>query len=114
MHGEALSVITEHQITLYRGRGENLEAIAVAFAGSPRNSSDPGKILLLNDPFSRQTFFYEFRVSDILYAEELPHLSRANGSTVNMVRLWVKKGSTALKVEPFHVQDTAQSLQEFL
>jgi hypothetical protein len=30
-----------------------------------------------------------------------------------MVRLWVRKGATALKIEAFHVQDTAAGLSGF-
>jgi len=36
-----------------------------------------------------------------------------DGSTASMVRLWVRKGATALKIEAFHVQDTAAGLSGF-
>ena len=40
-------------------------------------------------------------------------LALPDGSTASMVRLWVRKGSTALKIEPFHVQDTAGGLGDY-
>jgi inorganic pyrophosphatase len=110
---EALTVVAQYSIEPYRGSLEKLRQIAVTFTGAPHSSQTPGKVLLLNDPGSQQAFFYEFRAEDILYAEERPSLSLPDGSTASMVRLWVKKGATALKIEPFHVQDTAAGLSDF-
>ena len=110
---ESTTLISRYQIEPYRGSAKKLEEIAVSFAGSPRSSQDSEKVLLLSDPFSRQAFFYEFRANEIVYAEEIPSPALPDGSTVSMVRLWVKKGATALKIEPFVVQDTAHSLKHF-
>ena len=110
---EPVSIISQYQIEPYHGSTEKLRQNAVMFTGSPRAGNSQGKILLLNDPGSSQSFFYEFRIADILYGEEAPNLSLPDGSTVAMVRLWVKKGSTALRITPFHVQDTASGLHDF-
>lgn len=112
MESEAL--IAQYQIEPYRGNYEKLRQSAVMFTGSPRTSNSQDRILLLNDPGSQHSFFYEFRTSDILYAEEAANLSLPDGSTAARVRLWIRKGATALKIEPFHVQDTASSLHDFL
>lgn len=111
---ESATIISQYQIEPYRGSIEKLRKIAVMFTGSPRTSNTKERILLLNDPSSQHSFFYEFRTSDILYAEEASNLSMPDGSTASRVRLWVKKGATALKIEPFHVQDTTSSLHDFL
>jgi inorganic pyrophosphatase len=110
---EPLTLISEYQIEPYRSSPERLKHMAVMFTGSPRSGNQPGRVVLLNDPGSGQSFFYEFRTGDILYAEEAPSLALPDGSTVSMVRLWVKKGATALRVIPFHVQDTSQGLGDF-
>ncbi|MDH5750886.1 MAG: inorganic pyrophosphatase Ppa [Deltaproteobacteria bacterium] len=110
---EPVAVIEKYQLEPYRGSPERLRKLAVQFTGSPRNSPITGKVLLLNDPASSQAFYYEFLVSDIMYGEEAPSLSLPDGSTVSMVHLWIKKGATALKVVPFHVQDTAVGLRSF-
>ena len=110
---EAITVLGEYQLEPYRGSLDKLKQIAVPFMGSPRNSPSPGKVLLLSDPASTHAYYYEFRGQDILYGEEAPNLSLPDGSTVPMIRLWVKKGSTALRIVPFHVQDTAQGLRDF-
>lgn len=110
---EALTVVARHAIEPYRGSQEKLRQVAVCFAGSPHASHLAGKVLLLNDPGSTHAFFYEFRGEDIVYAEEAASLALPDGSTASMVRLWVRKGSTALKIEPFHVQDTAGGLGDY-
>jgi len=110
---ESMTVVGRHAIEPYRGSLEKLRQIAVRFTGSPHSSQSPGKVLLLNDPGSQHAFFYEFRAEDILFAEEAPTLSLPDGTTASMVRLWVRKGATALKVEAFHVQDTAAGLSGF-
>lgn len=109
---EITLLIDQYQIEPYRGGPDKLRHVAVCFTGSPRSSSDPDKILLLNDPASQAAFFYEFRSADIVYAEEAPSLVMGDGSTVPMVRLWIRKGATALRIVPFHVQDTAAGLRD--
>ena len=110
---EALTVISRYFIEPDRGSQEKLRQIAVCFTGAPHASHVPGKVLLLNDPGSAHAFFYEFRGEDIVYAEEAPSLALPDGSTAAMARLWIRKGSTALKIEPFHVQDTAGGLGDY-
>ena len=79
----------------------------VAFSGSPRKkSNDPRKILLLADPFSTNTFYYEFNTEDVSYAEELPSLTSPSGETITMARIWVKKMSIGIRSFPFRVADT--------
>ena len=110
---EPQTLIAQYQIEPYRGSHEKLRTLAVAFVGAPRSAPSPGKVLLLNDPSSRHGFCYEFRAEDILYVEESPSLSLPDGSTAAMVRVWVRKGVTALKIEAFHVQDTAAALGDY-
>jgi len=79
----------------------------IAFSGSPRKkSNDPKKIILLADPFSTNTFYYEFNTEDISYAEELPNLTSPSGETITMVRIWVNKMSIGIRSFPFRVADT--------
>jgi inorganic pyrophosphatase len=81
----------------------------VAFTGAPRKHPfDDDKIVLIVDPFSTQTFFYEFKISDIEGVEVLPNLATLEGESVTMARLWVKKGSVGVKSIPFVVEDTSK------
>jgi len=112
---EPLELIARYQIEPYRSGPDRLRHVAVAFTGAPRkHRRDPDKLLLVSDPFSQQGFAYEFRAADIVFAEELASLAMPDGSTVAMARLWVRKGTTALRVMPFHVEDTSEQLWELL
>ncbi len=110
---ESNSLMSQYQIEPYRGDPKRLRQIAIAFAGSLQKASDAGKVLLLNDPLSQQAFFYEFRTADIVFVEECPSIAMPDGSTVSMVRIWVKKAATALRIVPFYVQDTAAAAREY-
>ena len=108
-----ITLLMDRYVEPYRGGHDKLRHVAVAFTGSPRSSNDPDKILLLSDPASQTPFFYEFRSADIVYAEEAPSIVLHDGSTLSMMRLWIRKGVTALRIMPFHVQDTAAGLRDF-
>jgi hypothetical protein len=87
-----------------------LRTTHVAFSGSPqRHPYDPDKIILVADPYSTHNFFYEFHKDDIAYVEELPSIVNADGETVTMVRIWIKKMSIGMRCTPFMVEDTAVS-----
>lgn len=112
---ETMTLIARYAaIEPYRGSPDKLRHVAVAFTGSPRGNADPGQVLLISDPFSQQAFVYEFRAMDVVYVEEAPSVALGDGTMVAMIRLWVRKGATALKLVPFHVQDTAQALRDFV
>lgn len=81
----------------------------VAFSGMPRKHPyDPKKIILISDPLSANTIFYEFKLKDISHAEEISNIVSESGKGIKMVKVWVKKGCLALRYEPFIVQDTLQ------
>jgi len=81
----------------------------VPFSGAPRRHAyEPGKVILISDPFSTHTFYFEFESEDISYVEELPSLVSIGGETISMVRIWVLKGSIGLRCSPFVVEDTAR------
>lgn len=80
----------------------------VSFSGTPRKHPyDRDKVILVADPYSSHTFYYEFGKTDITYVEELPNLVAADGQTFPMVRVWVKKKSVAVRCTPFVVADTS-------
>ena len=79
----------------------------VSFSGSPqKHPYDSNKIILVTDPFSTNTLYYEFNKDDISYLEELPNLVNLDGDTITMVRIWVKKMSIGIRCSPFIVEDT--------
>lgn len=86
--------------------GKRLRETHVAFSGSPYNHPyDSGKVLLVSDPYSSNTLYYEFRANDIAFVEELPSIVTTEGQVLLFVRIWVKKGCRALRCTPFLVDD---------
>lgn len=86
---------------------EELRHTHVPFSGSPqKHPFDPELLILVVDPYSSSTVYYEFKVEDVSYFEELPHIVNMEGEVVNLVRIWVKKMSVAVRCSPFRVMDT--------
>lgn len=85
---------------------ERLKKEAIGFTGSARsNKTNPTKIYLRLNPLEQQSTLLEFNIQDILFVEELQTLSQQDGSSFPLIRLWVRKESIGVKLEPFVVQD---------
>lgn len=79
----------------------------IAFSGSPQmHHADPEKIILVADPYSDHAFYYEFRLSDIAFVDELASIVNLDGEVIPMARLWVQKRSIAVRSTPFVVENT--------
>jgi hypothetical protein len=78
----------------------------VPFEGYPRqHPSEAPKILLVHDPLGENPTVMEFKVDDVLYAEEIHSAITEAGEGVPLVKLWVRKGAHGVILEPFEVQD---------
>jgi len=87
----------------------NIKKTHISYSGSPqKHQYDPDKIILVPDPYSSDAFYYEFKIEDISYVEELPSLVSMEGETVTMSRIWIKKMSVGIKSFPFIVEDTTR------
>jgi len=85
----------------------------IPFIGSPRKHPyDSEKILLISEPFSSHTIFYEFLFKDILNIDDEPSIATENGENLTMVRVWVRKGSLGLQYQPFEVADPLKYLKD--
>jgi inorganic pyrophosphatase len=88
---------------------QRLKLTHVAFTGSPRRHPyDADKVILIADPYSTNTFYYEFNAEDISYGEEMPSIVSSDGEAVTMVRIWVKKKSIGIRSMPFVVDEIRQ------
>ncbi len=85
---------------------KNLRKTHVPFTGSPQQHPyDSERVILVADPYSSNTLYYEFRTADISFVEELPNIATLDGETVTMVRIWVTKKSIGVRSSPFVVED---------
>ena len=97
------------EIQAYRRKADprRLAETHIAYSGSPfQHPDNPDKVILIADPLSRNTFYYEFNKEDITLAEDLPSIVNLDDETVTMVRLWVKRGTLAVRCTPFRVANT--------
>lgn len=86
---------------------KNLRKTHVPFSGAPhKHPFIPEKVLLVADPYSSNTIYYEFNAEDISFVEELPNIVNIEGEVVTMARIWVKKMSIGVRSTPFIVEDT--------
>ena len=78
---------------------------SVSYTGTPiRSSSDHTKIIILTDPFSQNDTMYEINIKDIYKIEETGTVSSEDGRSALSVKIWIKKGSTALVTKSFTVK----------
>lgn len=79
----------------------------IAFSGAPqKHPTNAHKIVLVVDPYSDSTFYYEFNTTDISYVEELANIVTMDGEVIPMARVWVKKKSIAIRSTHFVVEST--------
>lgn len=99
------------EIQAYTKAGKADRENYLPFSGSPRKHPyEPDRIILVADPFSPATFYYEFRIADIGCAEELPNMTNMAGESVPMARIWVKKKSVGIRSTPFLVAEITPGL----
>lgn len=85
---------------------DQLHKDAVPYIGQPKQHKDShDKVYLRLDYLSGHGVMIEFKTSDILYAEDYNTISQKDGAAIRLVKLWVKKGSLGIKLEPFYVND---------
>lgn len=78
-----------------------------SFYGSPKKHPyGKERVILVADPFGEHTYYYDFKLKDILSIEEQPRINSPAGDSISMVRLWVKNGSIGLQCTPFAVGRT--------
>jgi hypothetical protein len=97
------------EIQAYRRPADHvrLAETHIAYSGSPfKHPDNPDKIILVADPYSQNTFYYEFNREDITLAEDLPSIVNLENESLTMVRLWVRKGILAVRCTPFRVANT--------
>jgi inorganic pyrophosphatase len=79
---------------------------AVPFSGHPRKHPvEKHKLLLINDPMGENPSVVEFILNDIVYIEDLHALITESGESLRLVKLWIRKGSRGVILEPFVVDE---------
>lgn len=100
-------------VEVYRN-GKNMRDKSVSFRGSPsKHPYEDDKFILILDPISDHTEYFEFRKMDIVFVEDMPSILTKNDETVCMKTVWIKEGAPALKLLPFIVAKTKNNVALF-
>lgn len=84
---------------------------AVPYIGQPKqHESEPDKIFLRLNPLSSNGAILEFKTEDLVFAENVKTVSQKDGAGFQIVKIWIRKGSVGIKLEPFSVQDYSEIL----
>ncbi|MDR2729750.1 MAG: hypothetical protein LBB81_02495 [Treponema sp.] len=98
-----LEMLPLSSITKY-SRGQPNDGLP--FTGYPRaHPWEKDKLILVNDPLGPNPTVLEFKLEDILYVEEIPSAVTEAGEGVPLVKLWIKRGSVGMIMEPFEVNE---------
>lgn len=84
---------------------------AIPYIGQPKqqeNQSD--KVYLRLNPLSSNGAFLEFKTKDVVFAENVKTVTQNDGTAFNIVKIWIRKGSIGIKLEPFSVMDFSEVL----
>lgn len=94
---------------------DKLNQEAVPFHGQlKKHRTDTERVYLLQDPLSPESLLIDFKVSDILFAEDFSTLTGPEGGSVQIAKVWVQKGAIGLRLTPFKVDDFSETLGEQL
>ena len=76
-----------------------------AYEGTPKKHPANDNILVLfTDPVGSDPGFYEFSVDTIGAVEELGTAATTTGQSYFRIRVWIRKGTRALRAEEFLVE----------
>lgn len=86
---------------------------AVSFEGSPRKHPyDPGKVLLLVFSGPGDPRILEFRLDDVVCVDQLASRVDSQGHSLAVSKLWLRRGSFGVRLEPFEVDTPLRPFKE--
>ena len=84
----------------------------IPFLGYPRqHPTENNKLILVYEPLGENPAVLEFKIDDILYVEDVPQAVTEKGEGVPLVKLWIRRGSHGMLLEPFEVDETINFLK---
>ncbi|MDR1949410.1 MAG: hypothetical protein LBQ38_08460 [Spirochaetaceae bacterium] len=79
---------------------------SVPFSGFIRkHPSEKNKLILIQDPLGISPRVMEFKIDDVLHAEDIHSAVTESGEGVPLVKLWIRKGAYGVILEPFEVHE---------
>ena len=85
---------------------------SVPFTGYPQqHPTDKNKLILVYDPLGEAPMILEFKLEDILFVEEEPQAVTEKGEGVPITKLWIRRGTRGMILEPFEVDESLRFLE---
>ena len=85
----------------------------VPFTGYPRQHPiENNKLILIYDPAGANPMIMEFRLTDVLFIEELPSVVTETGENIPIIKLWICRGAKGVILEPFEVDEPIKFIQK--
>ena len=92
------------QFSIDKIRNVNLREEFIPFEGSPKkHPSNENILMLITNPFDENKRFFEFYMDTISAIEEIGTITSDENKSIYQIRIWVKKGTMAVKSETFIV-----------
>ena len=111
MASNIVKVIAENKELQKYNKPNRLASEAVPYIGQPKqHEAEPDKIFLRLNPLSSNGAILEFKTDDVVFAENVKTVSQKDGAAFQIVKIWIRKGSVGIKLEPFSVQDFSDVL----
>ena len=112
---DLVKVITEDRLPEKVSDPNRLKNEAVPYLGQlKQHKDDAAKIYLLMDPLSSGSMLVEFKTKDLLWAEDHSTVTSPEQGSVQLVKIWVKKGAVGIRLVPFLVSDFSDIYKEHL
>ncbi len=97
--------ISKKRYDIEKYHGTDIRATHLDFEGTPRKHPyDDDLMVLLSDPFSNDRDYLEFSVESIGRIDEIGTITDTNGDSAMRVRVWIRKGTPAIRSKPFIVR----------
>ena len=91
-----------NEITKYSKLPKN----GVPFTGYPQQHPvEKDKLILVYDPLGANPMVMEFKLEDVLSVYELHSAVTETGEGIPLIKLWIRRGSRGVLLEPFEVDE---------
>ena len=98
-----------NEITKYSKLPKN----GVPFTGYPQQHPvEKDKLILVYDPLGANPMVMEFKLEDVLSIDELHSAVTETGEGIPLIKLWIRRGSRGVLLEPFEVDEPIRFIQK--
>lgn len=106
---EYLETLPHYPVVTYDGVTDYLKT-GVSFVGTVRKHPyDKTKIILVSLLDDANSCFFEFKLDDVIHAEDRPQLVSERGETLQRIEIWLRKGAFGIRMEPFVVGENGNA-----